>query len=229
MAVACLNSPAAHLYHLSHGISGAEEEKEEKPFFENCIWGKFMALEETRGLIFNLEKQQMDNHTAVGLPSQAYHVSTAGKCSPESSEMCMFGSQASEHRTAVHFFPPPHSHLAGTTPRDRNQCQRICSSGVTGMEGDPAAISTGVAALQEALLERGIKKLLSDISHWCQWNFGYRLGKKQHQKAFQQKEHTTMSNLFAGSDLPLLLKKVWTACTTNTGSAGPGGWSKDAV
>lgn len=105
----------------------------------------------------------MDNHTAVGLPSQAYHISTAGKCSQESSEMCMFGSQVSEHRTAVRFFPPPHSHLAGTTPSDRNLCQRICSSVATGMEGDPAAISTGMAALKESLLERGINVLLSDI------------------------------------------------------------------
>lgn len=163
MAVVCLISPAAHLYHLSHRISGAEEQKEEKLFFENCTWRKFIALEETRGLIFNLEKQQTDNHTAIGLPSQAYHISTAGKCSQESSEMCMFGSQISEHRTAVHFFPPPNSHLARTTPRDMNQCQRLYSSVATGVEGDPAAVSTGVAALKESLLERGINKLLSDI------------------------------------------------------------------
>lgn len=114
-------------------------------------------------LIFNLEKQQMDNHTAVGLPSQAYHISTAGKCSQESSEMCMFGSQVNDHRTAVHFFPPPHSHPAGTTPRDRNQCQRIFSSVGTGVEGDPAAISTDMAALKESLPERGIYKLLPDV------------------------------------------------------------------
>lgn len=52
-----------------------------------------MALEETQGLIFNLEEQQMDNHTAVGLPSQAYHISRAGKCSQESSEMCTFAAK----------------------------------------------------------------------------------------------------------------------------------------
>lgn len=105
----------------------------------------------------------MDNHTVVGLPSQIYHISTAGKCSQESSEMCMSGSQVREHRTAVNFFPPPHSHLARTTPRDRNQYQRIYSSVATGVEGDPATISTGVVALKESLLESTIHKLLSDM------------------------------------------------------------------
>lgn len=47
LAAVCLISPVAHLYHLSHGISGAEEEKEGKPFFENYTWRKFIALEET--------------------------------------------------------------------------------------------------------------------------------------------------------------------------------------
>lgn len=92
MTVVCLNSHPAHLYWLSDSVSGAEEEEEDMLFFENHIWRKFIALEQTEGLIFNLVEHQMDNHTAVGLPSQAYHISTTGKCFQETSEMCVFGS-----------------------------------------------------------------------------------------------------------------------------------------
>ena len=79
------------MYHLSDSISGAEEKKEETSS-ENRIWRKFIALKDTSGLIFNLVDQEMDNHTAVVLPSQAYHIATTGKCFYETSEKCMFGS-----------------------------------------------------------------------------------------------------------------------------------------
>lgn len=105
-----------------------------------------MALEETRGLIFNVEKQQMDNHTAVGLPSQAYHISTAGKCSQESSEMCMFGSQVNEHRTAVHFFPPPRSQpgqLPGTGSSARGSAPVQALVGSLHWRGSTEGITPG--------------------------------------------------------------------------------------